>query len=192
MCIRYNVEFWMPCDIKESDWESKVRRGLARPGTNTKARRIIFFECGKGRFLKASRCAIETIEEGGTYGGRIFDFCYQDDDCFLRLKELEAQTTEDRQVAKQAENERWPTHQQAEATRFWKESYDGWTSAYENHRECPSRRYYNKLYTDLRNSFIVSDHRTYSNDLRLGTHPGTAEEPISGIPRHYDAPERRY
>lgn len=191
MCIRYNVEFWLPYKDTDADWERKVRRGLASPGTNPDGRTVFFFECN-GRFYKTAKCAASTIEDGGTYGGRIFDFCYEDDDCFLRLKELESQNTADMKMAKQAERERWATDLQEEATRYWKRAYDGWTSAYDNHRDCPWRRYQSTLYNWLKRADIVRDEASISDDLRMGSHPGRAEDPITGITRHYDAPQRRY
>lgn len=191
MCIRYHIEFWMACKATDADWERKVRRGLARPGINPDATKIRFFEC-KGRFHKSVQCTATNVDEGGVYGNRILDFCEEDDDCFLRLKTLEAQNTEDERIAKQAERERWPTSDQAEATRYWKKSYDDWTSAYDNHRDCPYRRSQSKLWAELKRAGVVKDNFSIPDDQRLGAHPGTAEEPISGMPRQYDAPERRY
>lgn len=191
MCIRYNIEFWLPYKDEDAEWERKVRRGLARPGTNPDARTIKFFECN-GRFHKAAQCPASSIQEGGTYGNRLLDFCYEDEDCFLRLKVLESQNTSDKNVAKEAESDRWPTEMQAEATRFWKKAYDNWTSAYDNHRNCPYRRYQSALLRELKRADIVQDARALDEDLRMGAHPGSEEEPVVGIQRHYDAPQRRY
>lgn len=189
MCIRYKVEFWLPYNETEAEWEQKVRRGLSRPGTNPNGKTLVFFKC-QDHYYRRAQCA--EPQDGGTYGNRIFDFCYEDVDCFLRLKTLEAQNTEDRKVAERAEDERWPPSMQAEATRFWKLAYDGWTSAYDNHRDCPHRRYQNKLYNELKRANIVMDQPSMPEDQRMGSHPNESKEPISGMPRQYDAPQRRY
>jgi hypothetical protein len=81
---------------------------------------------------------------------------------------------------------------QASATEEWRKAYNDWTSAYENHRDCPDRRYASEILRRLKRADVVQDQRYFPDDSRLGAHPRTAQEPVVGIQRHYDAPRRRF
>jgi hypothetical protein len=45
MCIRYNIEHWLPVSKACPDWERQVKRCLSRPGQNPTARVFNFYEC---------------------------------------------------------------------------------------------------------------------------------------------------
>lgn len=191
MCIRYNIEFWTPCKIESAEWERRVKRGLARPGENRDARIIDFYECN-GAHHRYARCAPDSTQQGGCYRGRIMDFCYEDQDCFLRMVELQAACTVAKRAAQAADQEREHPDIQLNAQKAWKKAYDEWTSAYDHHRECPWRRYSSELFRLLKRAGIVMDRQMIDDQTRMGAHPGSQKEPIVGIQRHYDAPPRRY
>lgn len=191
MCIHYNMEFWLPVKNDNPDWERKVKRGLAQPDQNNDAIRVSFYEC-KGAFSTQARCRPGLIAQGGCYGGRITDFCYKDDDCLLRLVELQCACDAAKKAAEQADEDRVHPEKQAEITQEWRKAYDDWMSAYEHHRECPDRRYMSQLFQKLKRANVVADKVYHPDSVRLGDHPGRAPEPIVGILRQYDAPPRRY
>ena len=191
MCIQYNIEFWLPVGNDQPDWERKVKRGLAQPGTNPAATRIKFHEC-RGAFLKQARCDPTLVRQGGCYGGRILDFCYQDEDCLERVVDFQATYNTTRRDAELAEQNRLHPDTQAEVNREWRKAYDEWMSAYEHHRGCPDRRAVSTIFQELKRVRIVTDSSYLDDEDRLGPHPGTAREPIVGINRLHDAPRRRY
>jgi hypothetical protein len=55
MCIRYNIEHWLPVSKAYPDYERQVKRGLIRPGQNPTARVFNFYEC-RGQIFKQARC----------------------------------------------------------------------------------------------------------------------------------------
>lgn len=190
MCIRYNIDFWLPISNDQPDWERRVKRGLAQPGWNTGALVVHFYEC-RGKLLKQAACAPYEIRQGGCYRGRILDFCYQDEHCFLRMMEMQSACTAAKREAERMEGAREHPEIQTEVTNQWRKAYDDWLSAYEHHRGCPDRRYMSPLFQELKRAGIVFD-KTYIDDAtRMGAHPSTEAEPIIGITRQYDAPPRR-
>ena len=191
MCIHYNMEFWLPVLNDNPDWERRVKRGLAQPDHNNDAVRVSFYEC-KGVFSTQARCRLGLIAQGGCYGGRITDFCYKDDDCLIRLVELQCAYDAARKAAELADEDRLHPNRQAEITQEWRKAYDDWMSAYEHHRECPDRRYMSGLFQQLKRANVVADKVYLPDVVRLGEHPGKAPEPIVGILRQYDPPPRRY
>lgn len=193
MCIRYHIEFWLPVSNEKPDWERRVKRGLVQPGTNGNSRLIPFYECN-GRFLLHATCPRNDIRDGGYYRNRIADFCYQDNDCFVRLAELQSACTAAKREAEEMDASREAPVLQHGFTGRWKQAYDDWMSAYENHRDCPGRRQRSQLFQDLKRAGVVLDQMYISDATRLGAHPSSVPEPIVGITRHYDAPvwERRY
>jgi hypothetical protein len=152
------------------DYERQVKRGLIRPGQNPTARVFNFYEC-RGQFFKQARCPLSEICQGGCYRGRILDFCYQDDDCFLRLVELQAACTAAQREAETMESVRERPDVQASATEEWRKAYNDWTSAYENHRDCPDRRYASEIFRLLKRADVVQYQRYIPDDSRLGAHP---------------------
>lgn len=191
MCIRYHIEFWLPVSKDKPDWERRVKRGLVQPGMNIDARIIPFYEC-RGRFLLHAVCSRSEIRDGGCYRDRILDFCYQDYDCFQRLAELQAACTAAKREAEAMEAQREATLLQTGYTSRWKQAYDDWMSAYENHRDCPGRRQMSQLFQDLKRAGVALDQMYIPDATRLGAHPSSVPEPIVGITRHYDGPARRY
>jgi hypothetical protein len=191
MCIRYYIEHWLPISNDKPDWERRVERGLARPGQNANARIIDFYEC-RGQFLKQARCAPHEITQGGCYHNRILDFCYQDDDCFRRLVEVQSACTAAQREAEAMDSAREHPDIQANVTEEWRQAYNDWTSVYENHRQCPDRRYNSHLFKQLMVADVVRDQRYIPDATRLGAHPRSAQAPIVSIQRHYDGPKRRY
>jgi hypothetical protein len=191
MCIRYNIEHWLPVSKEYPDWDRRVKRGLAQPGQNPSARVINFYEC-RGQFLKQARCPPHEIRQGGCYRGRTLNFCYQDDDCFLRLAELQSACTAAQREAEAMEGLREHNSIQANVTQKWKQAYEDWTSAYENHRDCPDRRYGSEIFRQLKRADVAQDQRYIPDDSRLSAHPSYAQAPVVGIQRHYDDPRPRY
>jgi hypothetical protein len=191
MCICYHIEFWLPVSNDKPDWERRVKRGLVQPGLNVDARIIPFYEC-RGRFLLHAVCPGKDIRQGGCYRGRILDFCYQDNDCFVRMAELQAACTAAQREAEAMEALREHPTLQTGATDRWRQAYDDWMSAYEHHRDCPDRRYMSRLFQDLKRAGVVLDKMYIDDATRLGVHPRSAPQPIVGINRQYDGPARRY
>lgn len=149
MCIRYHIEFWLPVSKDKPDWERRVKRGLVQPGTNMDVRKIPFYEC-RGRFLLHATCPRSEIRDGGCWRGRILDLCYQDNDCFLRLAELQAACTAAKREAEVMDVVREAPSIQNGYTQRWRKAYDDWMMAYENHRDCLDRRYKSQLFQDLK------------------------------------------
>lgn len=185
MCIRYQVEFWLPTSEEDVDRERKVKRGLVQPGTNPLARVVPFYEC-KGRLFPDRQCPDYLIRWGGTYKEQILDFCYEDDDCFLRIKQMEAAYTRAGRYAQAVEAIREGTTVQNHYTQAWKKAYDDWCSIYEHHKDCPWKRYNHILMDRLKSRNILQDQPFLDDDTRLGRHPNTAEDPVTGVNRHYD------
>jgi hypothetical protein len=192
MCIRYHIEHWLPVSKDNPDWERRVRRGLAQPGMNSDARKIPFHEC-RGRFLLHATCPRSEIRDGGCWRGRILPFCYQDNDCFLRLAELQAACTAAKREAEVMDVVREAPLVQNGYTERWRKAYDDWMMAYENHRDCPDRRYRSEVFQGLKRAGVVLDQMYIPDSTRLGAHPSSVPEPIVGITRHYNPPvwERR-
>lgn len=189
MCICYNIEFWTPCGIKSAEWERRVKRGLALPGQNPEAKIIVFYECNGG-FYPSPRCG--NITQGGNYRGRIAPFCYEDNDCFMRMVELQAACTVARRECQQVERERRHPEWQREMQEKWKKAYDEWTSGYELHRDCPDRRYDSRLLRALKRARCLMDQPAMNDRSRMGAHPSTEPDPYVGISRLHDPPKRRY
>lgn len=190
MCIRYNIEFWLPAGDNNTDWERRIERGLAQPGQNHSARVIHFFEC-QGQLLLQSRCPLNRITQAGCYRNYILDFCHCDRDCYFRLEELQAACTAAKRHAEAMDRVREAATIQQAATAAWKKAYDDWMSAYEQHRDCPKRRDASPLVRDLKRAEVLADMARMSDQDRMGAHPSTAKEPILGIQRHYDEPRPR-
>lgn len=169
------------------NWEHSVRRNLVRPGTNPDALTVNFHECN-GRLSSWPQCPQRNIREGGNYENRIKTFCFEDGDCFLRLMRLEAACTVAQRVAKEAETNRMAEWKQDLASRAWKEAYDDWVSAYNNHLGCQRSRQADGVFNALLAARVFRNGPSMSEHERMGRNPAYAEEPIVGIQRHSRAP----
>jgi hypothetical protein len=190
MCIKYHTEFWNPVANDKPGWERQVKGG-AQPGQNVNARIVPFWEC-RGRFSREAVCSTSQCHHGGWYNWRILDFCYEDHDCAKRMVDFEEACDAARREAEAMEGEQRNPGVQAEATSRWRRAYDEWMSAYEHHRDCPSRRSGSQLFQDLRRAGVVRDKPRMSDAARLGIHPRSAPQPTVGMNRQYDGSGRRY
>jgi len=189
MCIQYHAEFWTPIANDNPDWERRAKGGLVQPGQNVYARNVTFWEC-RGRYSRESVCSARECHQGGWYSSRPLDFCYEDLDCARRMRDFEEACNAVKEDA-EAREQRTPGVQ-AEATSRWRRAYDEWMSAYEHHRDCPSRRSMSQLFQGLKRADVVRDKPRMENAARLGIHPRSAPQPTVGMNRQYDGSGRRY
>ena len=193
MCIKYHTQFWTPIANDQPDWERRVKGGSAQPGQNVNARIVPFWEC-RGRFSREATCSADQCHHGGWYNWRILDFCYEDNDCARRMADFENACAAAKEDAENAEGDRDRRNQgiQAETTSRWRRAYDEWMSAYEHHRDCPSRRSMSQLFQGLKRAGVVRDKPRLGDQTRLGMNPRSAPQPTVGMSRQYNGSGRRY
>lgn len=152
-----------------------------------------FWECGD-RYYAHDRpqCDQSNRRIGGSRTGRITEFCSADDDCRRRLRHFGSRSYAAKRAAVEAERSRVPREAQERATHLWREAYDDWQYARDTHRQCPYARAHHELYQALVRAKVLIEPERMSDERRLGRDPNTAREPIEGIPRQHNAPERRY
>ncbi|KAM0715542.1 hypothetical protein Q7P37_009040 [Cladosporium fusiforme] len=181
MCIRYIAEFWTAIDKANAGHERRVQRGIERPGFNPDAKKVEFWD-HNGDFLARPVC--QNTRDGGYWDNRIFNFCFDDEYCSERLEYFETQYDDCQRAFEAAERNRESQGMQRTRARQWREAYNEWISAYENHKDCPRRRDYDPHFLKLERDGVCVGMPTLEDYMRIGRNPHFATiPPEEGIER---------